>query len=82
MMSGYTMMNGMPMMGPLWWIFMLILWGFAIFGVIMLVRLLIFRADRNQEPPRAETALEILEKRYAKGEISREDYEQIKKDIS
>ncbi len=28
-----------------------------------------------------ETAVEILEKRYAKGEISREEFEQMKKDI-
>ena len=28
-----------------------------------------------------ETALEVLEKRYAKSEISREDFEQMKKDI-
>ena len=28
-----------------------------------------------------ETALEVLEKRYAKGEISREEFEQMKKDI-
>jgi putative membrane protein len=28
-----------------------------------------------------ETAIEVLEKRYAKGEISREEFEQMKKDI-
>lgn len=28
-----------------------------------------------------ETALEVLEKRYAKSEISREEFEQMKKDI-
>jgi uncharacterized membrane protein len=28
-----------------------------------------------------ETAIEILEKRYAKSEISREEFEQMKKDI-
>ena len=29
-----------------------------------------------------ETALDILKKRYARGEISREDFEQMKRDLS
>ena len=36
-----------------------------------------FPKDANS----SETALEILNRRYAKGEVSKEEYERIKKDI-
>jgi putative membrane protein len=35
------------------------------------------RDDRSQETP-----LEILKKRYARGEITREDFERMKKDVA
>jgi len=39
-------------------------------------------SDRPSSHPRdAETAMEVLKKRYAKGEITREEFEQMKKDL-
>ena len=35
----------------------------------------------NSSGANEETALDILKKRYAKGEISKEEYERIKKDL-
>jgi putative membrane protein len=45
-----------------------------------------FPWDRNddgqmKDSSNSESALEVLNKRYAQGEISKEDYERIKKDI-
>lgn len=82
MMSRYPMMDNWPMMGPFMWLFMLLFLGLALFGIIYLIRLLMLRDKSRDETPQRETALDILKKRYAKGEISREDYEQMKKDIS
>ena len=36
----------------------------------------------HREGGDSETALEILKKRYAKGEITKEEFDQMKKDIS
>jgi putative membrane protein len=71
-------------MGPdmMWWgmggIFMLIFWGLIVFGVILLIRWLIgiTKAVRSEE-----SALDILKKRYARGEIDKDEFEQKKKDI-
>lgn len=70
--------------------------GMWIFPIIMLVVVLIviylifgrggrplwYDTDRHySEGKESETALEILKKRYARGEITKEEFEQMKKDI-
>ena len=57
-------------------IFMVIV---AVLVVVVLVRLL--DTNRNKSPS-AETALEILEKRYAKGEITKDEFDKIKSDLA
>ncbi|MDT8901421.1 SHOCT domain-containing protein [Anaeroselena agilis] len=60
---------------------MLLFWGLLIWGGIVLVRKLSWSSHPNRLAPESGKALEILKERYAKGEITREEFEQMKKDI-
>lgn len=84
-------------MGPeqswMWWPW----GGMWIFPLIMIAILLIFLfvffcrwgckppwmdpGGHHKEGKDSETSLEILKKRYAKGEITKKEFEQMKKDI-
>jgi putative membrane protein len=70
------------MMGTGWGIFMIILmllfWGLVIGGIVLLVRLL-FPTSRSNVP---EDPLEILKRRYARGEIQKAEFEEKKKDLT
>jgi putative membrane protein len=59
-------------------------WIFWLIVIAVIVCLIIKITNQKQTDniyPK-ETPLEILKKRYAKGEISKEEFERIKKDIS
>ena len=62
-------------------------WLFMLMPVILIILLVFALTDRNStsvhEPPyyMTENAWQALERRYASGEISREEYLRIKKDI-
>lgn len=48
--------------------------------LIILIVYLLFK--NNSQSKNQETPLEILKRRYAKGEITKEEYEQMKSDLS
>lgn len=84
---GYGYYGYWPYRWPLWG---MMPWGGMIMGffwIVLLVGLIYFilRAVGNrhsfQEGPHRENPLEILKKRYARGEINREEYERMKKDL-
>jgi putative membrane protein len=76
------MTDGMGMMGMMIFMFLFGLLLIVLFVVIVVAavkwllgpKMPFLVSDR-------ENALEILKKRYAKGEISKEEYDRIKKDI-
>jgi putative membrane protein len=66
-------------MGFLGGIFMLVFWGLIIAGLVLLVRWLWDRAQPGTGA--GDAPLEILKRRYARGEIGKEEFERIKKDL-
>lgn len=78
-------MMGPGMMGGFGWgwsIFMVLFWGLVIWGVVVLVRGLSQPRGPDSSSGRPESALELLKKRYARGEISKEEFEEKKKDLA
>lgn len=59
---------------------MLLLVGGLIALVIFLIRAS-GSGDQRRQAGKGETALDILKKRYARGEISKEEYEVIRQDL-
>lgn len=60
------------------WPFMVFFWILTIIGIVYLVKLIAGNAKGGEKH---ETALDILKKRYAKGEINKEEFEEKKKDL-
>ena len=69
MMGGFSWMWLMP-------IFFIVFWGLVIWGIRGL------SGPRGSDSPKADSALELLKKRYARGEISKEEYEDKKRDLA
>lgn len=59
------------------WIFWILSWGLIIFGVVALVR----GISGNSGGSSPKSALDILEERYARGEIDREEFERMRREL-
>jgi len=71
--SGAWMMSGMWLLSGLFWILI-------IAGVVLIVRWLAAR-DGQQKGSPAQSPLVILKTRYSRGEIDKETFEAMKRDI-
>ena len=79
MMGPYACGGGWMAFG---WFTMLLFWAFVIVGIIALVRWATTRTASSGSHAQAETPLEILKRRYASGEITKEQYEAMKRDVA
>ncbi|MFI5341971.1 MAG: SHOCT domain-containing protein [Candidatus Methylomirabilales bacterium] len=83
------MMPGSGMMGWGWYggygmgvvggLLMLLFWGLIIVGLVLGVRWLWDHGRSGTGP--AEAPLDILKRRYARGEITKEEFERMKQDL-
>jgi len=69
---------GMGWWMGLGWLWILILWAGIIALIVWVVKKLTEKGQTNSK----RDPLDIAKERYAKGEITREEFEQIKKDLS
>ena len=70
--AGWGMTGGM-------WFFSILFWVLVIAGAVLIVKWVM---ERNKDGLSSnESPLDILKKRYARGEIDRETFERMKKDI-
>jgi len=72
------MMDGWGHVGGWMIIIWLIIIGLIVWGVIALIR----HGSSGKDSSDNHKSLDIAEERYAKGEISKEEFERIKKDLS
>jgi putative membrane protein len=60
----------------------LLFWGLVVFVLFLLARRLWSSSQSSSEVMRNESPMDILKRRYASGEIDREEFEQKKQDLS
>ena len=80
MMGGPGMMGGFGMMGGLG---MLLFWGLIIAGVVWLIQATTRSAGHQpgQSSSLPEAPLDILKRRYAAGEITKEQFDEMRRNL-
>lgn len=62
------------------WVFMILFWALIILGIVAMVKWLMGLSSVSRSGS-SKSARELLDERYARGEIDREEYEQKKRDL-
>jgi putative membrane protein len=76
---GYGLIQGMPWYGWIGPVMMIAFWALIVTAVVFFIRYLVRESRRSG---RDTPVIEILKTRYAKGEISKEEFEEKKKDLT
>ena len=77
MMDGYNGQGGGG--NDVWgFVFMILMMTLVVLGIVVLVRYLVNSLNVKQT---GETALNLLEKRYANGDIDKKEFEEKRKDL-
>lgn len=79
MMGYYGYYDGMSFFGPL---FMILVWGLIIWAVVMLIRMFSSHETDKHKSEKTDKALDILRERFARGEISKAEFEERFKSLS
>jgi putative membrane protein len=74
-MGGTGRMMGYGYGGGFMWLIVLVLFGVGFYFLFQTIK------KKNSTDSMVETPLEILNKRYAKGEIDKEEFDRKKKDL-
>lgn len=79
----YEWGGGMHPMWGVWGIgmmlMMLVFWGVVVVGIVLGIRWLV---SQGKEPRSSDSALDILRQRYARGDISKEEFDAKKRDLT
>lgn len=65
--------------GPWWGVLMFLFWALVIGGIVLLIVSLVRRAPAGTSGGDADRALQILRERFARGEITQEQYDQMRR---
>ena len=63
-------------------VMMLLFWGGLISAAVIIIRAIVGAGSSQRSGSREEDAIEILKKRYARGDINKKEYDEIRRELS
>ena len=72
----------MPWFGWVAPVLMVVFWAAVVTAVVFLIRYLVKQSRQGAAAGKLDAAMDIVRNRYAKGEITKEQYEEMQKTLS